>query len=148
MAEHASSVFPQILKNIEELLTKAQNLAEENKFPLKELMEMFEIFQSMIAKEYREATDLARRFGNAVVNFIWGSLFNSYLALKATLSCDSTLVSGVENAQKEESSVNIPDAMKLKFEDGKYYIEQAKKCIKNIDKRLPSLLDKVRVNFF
>lgn len=148
MAEHASSVFPQILKNIEELLTKAQNLTEENKFPQKELMEMFEILQSMRAEEYREATDLARRFGNAVVKFIWGSLFNSYLALKATLSCDSILVSGMENAQKEESSVNIPDAMKLKIEDVKYYIEQAKKCIKNIDKRLPSLLDKVRVNFF
>ena len=148
MAEHASSVFPQILKNIEELLTKAQNLTEENKFPQKELMEMFEIFQSMRAEEYREATDLARRFGNAVVKFIWGSLFNSYLALKATLSCDSILVSSMENAQKEESSVNIPEAMKLKIENGKYYIEQAKKCIKNIDKRLPSLLDKVRVNFF
>lgn len=148
MAEHASSVFPQILKNIEELLTKAQNLTEENKFPQKELMEMFEIFRSMIAEEYRAATDLARRFGNAVVKFIWGSLFNSYLALKATLSCHSILVSSMENPQKEESSVNIPEAMKLKIENGKYYIEQAKKCIKNIDKRLPSLLDKVRVNFF
>lgn len=148
MAEHASSVFPQILKNIQELLTKAQNLTEENKFPQKELMEMFEIFQSMAGEEYREATDLARRFGNAVVKFIWGSLFNSYLELKTTLSCDSILVSGVENAQKEESSVNIPETMKLRIKEGKFYIEQAKKCIMNIDKRLPSLLDKVRVNFF
>ena len=143
MEKQTSDVFPEIMQNIDQLVTRAHNL-----FPQEELMEMFEVFQSMMVENHRGATALEIRFRKMTKRILWDISFNSYLEVKVTSSCASILLADIRNAQEEESSAKIPAGMTLRVENGKYYIEKARKCIEEIDKTLPSLFDKVRVNFF
>lgn len=148
MEKQASDDFPKIMQNIDQLVTRAHNLTGENKFPQEELMEMFEVFQSMMVENHRGETALDIRFRKMTMRILWDISFNSYLEARVTSSFDSILFANIRNAQEEESSAEIPAGMTLRVENGKYYIEKARKCIEEIDKTLPSLFDKVRVNFF
>ena len=119
----ADCVLPQLLQNIEQLLWKAGNLTRENVNFLKESGEMYETFLSMAAENGGKKKEL-----------------------KTKSTRNSILFREIEITENEEGFSKLPEAMKLKVKYGKYYLGKAKECIKEIDKKMPSLFKKVRVD--
>ncbi|PFX15397.1 Retrovirus-related Pol polyprotein [Stylophora pistillata] len=117
----ADCVLPQLLQNIEQLLWKAGNLTRENVNFLKESGEMYETFLSMAAENGGKKKEL-----------------------KTKSTRNSILFREIEITENEEGFSKLPEAMKLKVKYGKYYLGKAKECIKEIDKKMPSLFKKVQ----
>ena len=151
MAEFLSSPYLQLLQNISEFLENVNQLTKENEDILTTLKEMYEMLSGMALEnddgETEGDTAEAKKFKNIAQKLFQNVLFGCYLRLITTFSDRSSLVSEMENAQKEDKSSKLPVAIQQRIDDINHYLKKANECMKEIDKMLPPLFQKVRVNF-
>ena len=140
--------YSEIVNKIREFLKEANELTKENEDRLKMLNEMYEILSVGLESDHETgegATEATK--SKDIVDKLFKTILPRYFTELPKVAKTSSLVRKVESKQKEDKSAQLPAAMKVKIGEIKHYLAKAKEQMDKIDKILPPLVKKVRVNF-